>query len=50
MDVHQLKALVAQGKKIQAIELVVKQMGWGLKQAKDYVDALDSSPACDESV
>ena len=40
MDDHQLKALVAQGQKIQAIEMVREQTGWGLKQAKDYVDAL----------
>ena len=49
MDDHQIKALVAQGKKIQAIELVIEQTGWGLKQAKEYVDALESAPASDES-
>ena len=32
--------LLAQGKKIQAIKLVRAQTGWGLKQAKDFVDSL----------
>jgi ribosomal protein L7/L12 len=34
------RALVAQGKKIEAIKLVRQQTGWGLKEAKDYVDGL----------
>ena len=48
MDDHQIQVLVAQGKKIQAIELVREQTGWGLKQAKDYVDALEPLPASEE--
>jgi len=34
------RALVAQGKKIEAIKLVREQTGMGLKEAKDYVDRL----------
>jgi len=32
--------LLAQGKKIQAVKLVKEQTGWGLKQAKEFVDSL----------
>jgi ribosomal protein L7/L12 len=48
MDDHQIQALVAQDKKIQAIERVREQTGWGLKQAKDYVDALEPLPTSEE--
>lgn len=33
--------LVARGNKIGAIKLVRERTGWGLKEAKDYVDALE---------
>ncbi len=36
----EVRELLAQGKKIQAIKLVRNQTGWGLKQAKDFVDSL----------
>ena len=38
---EQIKALIMQGKKIEAIKLYREQTGLGLKQAKDYVDALE---------
>lgn len=34
------RILVQQGNKIAAIKLVREQTGWGLKEAKDYVDGL----------
>ena len=34
------RELLAQGRKIQAVKLVREQTGWGLKQAKDFVDSL----------
>jgi ribosomal protein L7/L12 len=37
----QIHALLAKNQKIQAIKLVREQTGWGLKEAKDYVDALE---------
>jgi ribosomal protein L7/L12 len=37
----QILALLAKNQKIQAIKLVREQTGWGLKEAKDYVDALE---------
>jgi ribosomal protein L7/L12 len=36
----QVHALLAQGQKIEAIKQVRTATGWGLKEAKDYVDAL----------
>jgi ribosomal protein L7/L12 len=36
------RALVSQGKKIHAIKLVHERSGIGLKEAKDYVDALEA--------
>ena len=36
----QVRALLAQGRKIEAIKRVRKTTGWGLKKSKDYVDAL----------
>lgn len=32
--------LIAEGKQIQAVKLVREMTGWGLKDAKDYTDAL----------
>ncbi len=37
-----VQALVAQGQKIEAIKHVRQMTGWGLKEAKNYVDALQS--------
>ena len=36
----QVRELVAAGKTIQAVKLVREDTGWGLKQAKDFVDSL----------
>jgi ribosomal protein L7/L12 len=34
----QVKALIAAGKMIEAMQLVMKILGCGLKEGKDYVD------------
>lgn len=34
------RTLISQGKKIDAIKLVRELTGWGLKEAKDYVESL----------
>ncbi|HEY7355295.1 MAG TPA: 50S ribosomal protein L7/L12 [Ktedonobacterales bacterium] len=36
-----LQQLIMQGKKIEAIKIYRQQTGLGLKEAKDYVDALE---------
>ncbi len=36
----QARILIDQNQKIEAIKLVRETMGWGLKESKDYVDAL----------
>jgi ribosomal protein L7/L12 len=36
----QVRALIDQDQKIEAIKLVRRITGWGLKESKDYVDAL----------
>ncbi len=36
----QVRALVAQGRIVEAVKRVRETTGWGLKQSKDYVDAL----------
>ena len=33
-----VKALVAEGKMVEAMQLVMKTLGCGLKQGKDYID------------
>ena len=38
---EQIKALIMRGKKIEAIKIYREQTGLGLKQAKDYIDALE---------
>ncbi len=43
MDDNQIKSLLKQDRKIQAIYLAMKQNGWELKKAKDCVDALERS-------
>lgn len=40
----QVQTLVAQKQTIAAIKLVRQRTGWGLKQAKDYVDNLVCQP------
>ena len=37
-----VQALLAQGRKIEAVKQVRQATGWGLKESKDYVDALAS--------
>ncbi len=37
---NQARALIDQNQKIEAIKLVRRATGWGLKESKDYVDAL----------
>jgi len=39
----QVRALIAQGQKVEAVKQVLKTTGWGLKESKDYVDALARS-------
>lgn len=36
----QVRYMLAEGKKIAAIKYVREQTGWGLKEAKDYVESL----------
>jgi ribosomal protein L7/L12 len=36
----ELRALIADGQKIEAIKRVREHTGWGLAEAKDYVDGL----------
>jgi len=36
----QVRALIAQGRKVEAVKRVRETTGWGLKESKDYVDAL----------
>lgn len=36
----QVRALIAQGRRIEAVKRVRETTGWGLKQSKDYADAL----------
>ncbi len=43
MDDNQVKSLLLQDRKIQAIKFVIDQTGWGLREAKDYVDDLQQS-------
>ncbi len=42
-DLAEIRALAAQGNKIAAIKLVREQTGMGLKEAKDYVEALPAT-------
>jgi hypothetical protein len=39
----QVRALLAQGQKVEAVKRVLKATGWGLKGSKDYVDALTNA-------
>jgi ribosomal protein L7/L12 len=40
----EIQQLIESGKKIAAIKAIRQQTGWGLKQAKDYVDAYPNVP------
>jgi hypothetical protein len=40
----QVRTLLAQGRKVEAVKRVRKTTGWGLKESKDYVDALADAP------
>ncbi len=42
-SLDEVRVLVAQGNKIAAIKLVREQTGMGLKEAKDYVEALPAT-------
>ena len=37
---RQARTLVDQDQKVEAIKLVRETTGWGLRESKDYVDAL----------
>lgn len=41
-DLQEVHAMIAANQKIQAIKLVRERTGMGLKEAKDYVEALES--------
>jgi ribosomal protein L7/L12 len=41
----EVRGLLLQGQKIQAIKVVREYTGWGLKEAKDYVEALEAGHA-----
>lgn len=40
---NQIKELLGNGKKIQAVKLTKDITGWGLKESKDYVDNIEAS-------
>jgi len=40
LDIDELRGLVAAGRKVLAVKRVREATGWGLRKAKDYVDAL----------
>jgi len=42
LDIDEIRDLLAAGHKVQAVKRVRRATGWGLKKAKDYVDALKS--------
>ena len=41
---NEIRKLYAIGQKVAAIKFCREQTGWGLKEAKDYCDALDGTP------
>lgn len=43
-DDHTIRRLLAEGKNIEAIKRVREHTGMGLKEAKDYVEALAADP------
>ena len=44
---QEIRSLVDQGRKIEAIKKVMERTGKGLKEAKDYVDSLSQSGSPD---
>lgn len=42
LDAAEVERLTRAGQKINAIKLVREKTGWGLKESKDYVDALEA--------
>jgi ribosomal protein L7/L12 len=46
----EIRDLVVQNRKIEAIKRVRKYTGWGLKQAKDYVDSLSEGVSYDIAI
>lgn len=42
LDMAEVQRLTRAGQKINAIKLVREKTGWGLKESKDYVDALEA--------
>lgn len=43
MDDKKIRSLLTEGKKIQAIKLIISETGWGLKRAKEYAENPDRS-------
>ncbi len=41
---EEIRAILASGRKIEAIRRLREETGMGLKEAKDYVDALQTRP------
>lgn len=37
-------SLLRKGKKVTAVKVVRNRMGWGLREAKEFVDRLDNDP------
>ena len=44
LDLATIWSLKSSGRTIEAIKKVREATGWGLKEAKDYVDAMTSPP------
>ena len=40
MTLNRIKALLKQGNKLQAIKLLREKTGWGLAEAKKYVESI----------
>lgn len=45
---REARALLAQGRKIEAVKYVREYTNWGLKEAKDFVDALGNDSSASE--
>ena len=39
---HEVRTLLSQRRKVEAVKQVREATGWGLKEAKDYVDAIEA--------
>ncbi len=46
----EIRGLVVQNRKIEAIKRVRKYTGWGLKQARDYVESLSAKSSFDAAI